>query len=194
MNIDLDNKTQRYLGLDEKEIQRKFKQYAIATDVFVDIGSSDGYYGLIYHKWNREGTQYLCDARQAFAQEQKDNFILNSYDTVKIHFVSKFIAGISNEESVALDELLKDVDGDIFLKIDVDGGELNVLQGVVNTLRERQCMLIVETHSKELEVGCTNYLDQLGYTTQIIRNAWWRRFIPELRPIAHNRWFSAEKK
>jgi len=31
-------------------------------------------------------------------------------------------------------------------------------------------------------------LRERGYKTKIIRNAWWRLFIPELRPLEQNRW------
>jgi hypothetical protein len=38
------------------------------------------------------------------------------------------------------------------------------------------------------------FLERLGYTCRVIKNAWWRLLIPEQRPIEHNRWFIAEKR
>jgi hypothetical protein len=53
--------------------------------------------------------------------------------------------------------------------------------------------VLVETHSAKLENDCIQFLERLNYSCAIIKNAWWRIFIPELRPIAHNRWLlSAE--
>lgn len=193
MNISLDNKLQRYMGLDEREVQPAFKKFAAETAVFVDIGASDGYYGLIYYKLNKTGEQYLCDAQAVYAAEQKENFLMSGFSVDKVNFVSKFVADVTEGDKIALDELLKNTKGDIFIKIDVDGGELHVLKGVQKVLRERNCKIIVETHSKQLEEDCTAYLQQQGYKTKIIPNAWWRVIIPELRPIEHNRWFSAWK-
>lgn len=194
MNINLSHKSQRYLGLEENEVQSYFKEFARTSSVFVDIGASDGYYGLIYYKLNSKGEQFLCDADPTYAMQQKANFVMNNFALDRVNFISKFISDKTNDTHVSLDNLLKNIHGAIFIKIDVDGGELHVLKGMEKTLTESICKVIVETHSKELEDTCTQYLQQLGYKTNIIPNAWWRFFVPELRPIAHNRWFSAEKK
>jgi len=193
MKIDFANKSQRYLGLDEREIQSSFKKFAVSSSVFVDIGASDGYYGLIYYKWNKKGELYLCDADPTYAELQKNHFAMNEFSMEHVHFVSKFISNTSDENHVALDDLLSNIKGSIFIKIDVDGAELQVLKGMESTLKYNNCELIVETHSKGLEVDCTEYLHTLGYKTKIIPNAWWRFFVPEKRPFAHNRWFSAQR-
>ncbi len=193
MKINLEHKIQRYLGLEEREVQSWFKKFAPETSVFVDIGASDGFYGLVYYKLNSEGQQYLCDAIVAYADEQRANFRLSGFSLEKINIVSRFIGDATTDTHISLDELLKSAPGNVFLKIDVDGGELSVLKGVQQVLRSRNCKIVVETHSKQLEEDCTAYLQQLGYKTKIIPNAWWRLFIPELRPMDHNRWFSAWK-
>jgi hypothetical protein len=36
-----------------------------------------------------------------------------------------------------------------------------------------------------------DYLAELGYFVDLVRNAWWRLIWPELRPIGHNRWIIA---
>ena len=71
-------------------------------------------------------------------------------------------------------------------------GEIDVLEGGQEML-SRDCRLIVETHSEELERGCIQRLEALGYSCRIIGNAWYRALIPEARPIPHNRWFVAWK-
>jgi hypothetical protein len=194
MNIDIDNKSQRYLGLDEREIQRSFKKFSAASAVFVDVGASDGYYGLIYYKLRKDGTQYLFDANSSFAEQQRSHFQINDFRADKINFISKFVSNITDDNHIALNDFIKDPAATVFVKIDVDGGELDVLKGLENVLKRNNCKLIVETHSKELEDACIAYLQQFNYSTTIIPNAWWRLFVPELRPIPHNRWFRAEKK
>ena len=84
------------------------------------------------------------------------------------------------------------LDSDVLMiKIDVDGGEIEVLKGLSKTLINYKCQLIIETHSKDLEVGCLEFVKEIGYKTEIIDNGKMRVIIPETRPIEHNRWFIA---
>src|SRR4051794_17444067 len=80
----------------------------------------------------------------------------------------------------------------ILLKIDVDGGEIEVLRGAHQLLNSRQALLVVETHSKQLEDACAGLLIDAGYDVRIARNGWYRCLIPEQRQSAHNRWLVAE--
>jgi Methyltransferase FkbM domain len=194
MEINPGNRTQRLLGLEEREIHKSFRKFAGEAQIFVDIGASDGYYGLVYYKLNPAGMIFLFDARYAFAGEQKTNFLRNSFSQEKLHAISKYVCDFSDETHIALDSVLENEPGTIFLKIDVDGGELEVLKGVKKVIESRKCKLIIETHSKELEDGCVAFLQNAGYQTRIIPNAWWRLFIPEERPIEHNRWLKAENR
>ena len=195
MHINMEHKIQRLVGLDELEIQNHFKKFALTSSAFIDIGASDGYYGLIYYKLNSHGEQFLCEANPAFLSEQKGNFAANGYLINRVHFITKFISDVSNENSLRLDQALADCsEKNVLVKIDVDGGEVDVLKGMRSALLDRNCKIIIETHSKELEEACISYLQQLNFKTLIVPNAWWRFFIPELRQFKHNRWFVAEKK
>src|SRR5882672_8663772 len=85
MNISLDHKSQRYLGLDEREIQSAYKRFSKRSDIFVDIGASDGYYGLFYYKFNPAGVIFLCDSDYKFAEQQKNNFLLNNFSLSRVN-------------------------------------------------------------------------------------------------------------
>jgi hypothetical protein len=192
MILDLDNQSQRLLGLYEREIHDAFKKYAKRSEIFVDIGASDGYYGLIYYKLNPSGTIFLCDSDYKFPPQQKSNFLRNSFSTDRVNSISKYVCDFTDEENVDLDSLLANVPGEVFFKIDVDGGELEVLKGMKKVLKSRKCNLIIETHSKQLEDDCIGFLGALGYHSTIITEAVWRFLVPETRPIDHNRWFKSE--
>lgn len=90
-----------------------------------------------------------------------------------------------------LDEFAVELPGPVFLKIDIDGPEADVLATGSELLSTRDCRILIETHSPEAETACLRQLIELGYATQVIRPAWWRAMLPEYRPIAHNRWLAA---
>ena len=50
-----------------------------------------------------------------------------------------------------------------FLKIDVEGFEINVLQGAFKTITENMPKIIMEVHSKKLKQYTLDLLSQLGY-------------------------------
>ena len=195
MVIDPQHKLQRLFGLDEREIAKPFQELSEKYPVFVDIGASDGYYGLIYAKHNPKGSLILIDANEAYQAVQRKNLEVNGVQN-RFYLVSKYVAAEVTDSTIAVDPLLEDKglsDKPVFFKIDVDGGEVEVIKGISTTLKNKNCGMILETHSKELEQTCIEHLHALGYQTRIIDNAWWRIVIPERRPIPHNRWLVAEK-
>ena len=81
-----------------------------------------------------------------------------------------------------------------FIKVDVDGFELEVLRGAARTFREKCVDLLLETHSPALEQHSIEILQGFGLTTQIIKNSWYRSILREQRPSAHNRWLWASNR
>ena len=49
------------------------------------------------------------------------------------------------------------------LKVDVEGGELLVLQGAERTLRERRPTILLASHGRQVHSQCLEFLDQLHY-------------------------------
>jgi hypothetical protein len=195
MDIDPDNQSQRILGLAEAEISSQFRKWSLQSDVLIDIGSADGYFGLVYRKLNPSGLAMMFDAASQYKQVQEANFKANGfYDGYESY--SKYVSDTTTDKTVSIDDILRSKRMEksrLLFKIDVDGGELLVLNGIRSTLQNSNCKLIIETHSLELEASCMSYLNDLGYKTTIVDNAWWRAIIPEVRPIGHNRWFLAER-
>ena len=73
-----------------------------------------------------------------------------------------------------------------FLKLDVDGGEVDVLEGA--PLPDIPAV-IVETHSRELEQECGKLLMEAGHEVMVVNQRW---LSPDFRPSEHNRWLVAE--
>lgn len=194
MEIDPTCNTQRLYGLYEREISRAVRQYALKAKTIVDVGAHDGYYTTSFSVLNPQAKIFACEPEAEFKQKCLRNLNLNQLSfNDRINWINKLIGFENQENFVSLDTLLQESQEPIFIKMDIDGGELEALQSGTTVLKNKTCLLVVETHSQELEKGCISYLSALGYKCQIIPNAWWRFFVPELRPIEHNRWFLAKK-
>jgi hypothetical protein len=114
-------------------------------------------------------------------------------NSLRLELSSKFI-GLSNSETECnLDSLLPSISQSCIIKMDVEGGELNILHGAKRVLDLQQIRWIIETHSQELETQCMQILERAGFVTKIVPNAWWRLFILELRVRPQNRWLIATR-
>lgn len=194
MKIDPLNKVQRLIGLDEFEILSYFKNFSTRYDNFLDIGSSDGFYSLIYRKYNREGRIFSCEASAAFYEEQILNFEKNNFTTADAFtFIPLYIGNTDSDNSASIDTIASKNDiKSAVLKIDIEGSELVALKGAEKLLRDQSSSLIIETHSLELERQCIDFLKNLNYSCKVIRNSAVRDIFPETRNIEHNRWLVSE--
>ena len=195
MQIDPAAKTQRILGLDEREIQPVFVACSRWADVLVDVGSSDAYYGLIYRRHNSAGEIHLIDINPAFAPLQRAHFEEN-FPGTPVHCHSRFVGPLDSTDPSVL-VLSRDLPlrgRKVLFKIDVDGWELDILRSAEGLLPHAECRFIIETHSIALERACADFLSERGFAVTIIPNAWWRMLIPERRPLEQNRWLSAARR
>jgi hypothetical protein len=86
-----------------------------------------------------------------------------------------------------LSELLKDNPQPSFVKVDVDGRELEVLESAKDHPGLNQTLWVVETHSMELEQDCIDWFSVRGFRPRIVAAAWCRLTIQELRQLPQNR-------
>jgi hypothetical protein len=71
-------------------------------------------------------------------------------------------------DRVVVDEGLTRV---ALVKIAVEGGELNVLYGMSETLRRHKPMFLIEFHSSELEERGISFLKEQGYQCELLDRA-----------------------
>jgi len=65
--------------------------------------------------------------------------------------------------TISIDEFCKTQSPPSVMKIDVEGAELQVLEGSASTLAAQRPILFVATHSDELLVRCWQFLESHGY-------------------------------
>lgn len=188
MAIDLQSQLQRYLGLDERELAGIVSKLSSSCRTLIDIGANDGYYTVAFVASPAERI-VACEPGPA-SRELLANAAANGHQISDRFRLEQRLVGNAAGE-VRLSEILGDNPPPFFVKVDVDGAEVGVLQSAQDYPALNQISWVVETHSVELEETCIDWFSSRGFRTQIIDVAWWRRFIPEKRPLAQNRWLIA---
>ncbi len=127
-------------------------------------------------------------ARQKVLKNINSNL---SEPRTRLEFSAKYLGAANSDNACTLDSLASSIVGPCFIKIDVDGGEADILRGATRILKLAGVRWLIETHSQKLEQECVELLGRTGYKVIIVHQAWWRRFVPELRPGVHNQWLIA---
>lgn len=187
--LDFSQHSRLYLGLYEVELNRFLRAYCTPGMRSFDVGAQIGYDALLLaHLTAAPVISFEADA--SLADALRTTFAANGALGALIsarHATIGRSTGVDG--AMALDDV---VFGEGFvpglIKIDIDGGEVDALQGAQRTLRELRPHLIVETHSAELERACGLLMRGRGYRPKIIHQ---RLVCPDFRPTAHNRWLVA---
>ena len=192
--IDLRAQTQFFLGLYERETYTRVEEAAQRCEWAIDVGAGRGELPVLLLQQPQVAAIYAFEPQQSERAIMIRNLHLNGLrDDPRLFLLPNIVTADQSGDGVALDALPIDRSAHGFIKIDVDGTELDVLRSAAGLLAESAPDVLVETHSPELEVACLAYLSALGFECTVIEQAWWRRFVPELRPIPHNRWLMARK-
>lgn len=189
MAMDLHRQLQRYVGLDEREIAHVISNLIGKSRTLVDIGANDGYYTMAFLN-SRADCVISCEPSD-FCEQLIENAAANGHTASARFAVERRLIG-NEAGNVTLAELLSDCPRPILNKVDVDGAELEVLRSAEGYRHLHEANWVVETHSPELEEACVRWFRDHQFRPRIIDNAWWRRFVPEQRPLSHNRWLVAE--
>jgi Methyltransferase FkbM domain len=190
LNIDLASQMQVYFGLWEFETYPYIHAALKESSWFIDVGAGFGELCILFRK-------NLCHAVAIEPDPTclsllHSNLVLNGLSDSDVEIVPKYVGTVSDKDHLRLDDIRLDRSGVGFVKIDIDGFEVDALESAVSLLGEANVMLLVEVHSHELESRCIEFLEQRRYSSEIIRNSRWRCIIPELRPLPLNRWIWAK--
>jgi len=192
LELDLNYQAQVWLGLCERETYGVIKKTAQRCEWFVDIGAGKGELVVYFLKRTSANKVIAVEPQRSENEIMLRNLKYNGLDSDRrLVIVDKCVGTASGENFLSLDSFAPLVQGRGFVKIDVDGAEMDVLKSGKQFLNSLKPTVLVETHTAELEQQCARFLENLGYSIRIIRNSWWRRFFPEHRPIPHNRWLAA---
>jgi Methyltransferase FkbM domain len=175
----------RYLGLFEYEISGHVRRFCRPGTRCWDVGGQDGYYALVFSKLTGEQVVSF-EAEDAGCEKLARTLAENGRLGERVQIQHAFVGAVSDGNGrLALDDFPGAPD---VLKIDVDGGEYEVLRGARRVLSEDRPDLLIETHSQVLEHQCLELLLDHGYSATVVSQ---RLLMRENRPLAHNRWIVA---
>jgi Methyltransferase FkbM domain len=195
LNLDMRSDAQVLFGLWERETYSRIRKAAHGCQWMVDVGSGKGELCVFFARHSSAQKVVCIDPDAGEIERMLYNLELNGEsDSQKVSVLKKFVGTSRDSQFVELDGLQLGQGEKGFVKIDVEGAELDVLKSGTRLLKNRNVDLVIETHSSQLESDCVGLLEGHGYDCQILPNAWWRLVIPEGRPAAHNRWLWASNQ
>lgn len=194
--FDLKFCAQPRLGLWADESKSAIRRATQTANWVVDVGAGKGELCLLAAK--------LISVRRIIAVEpdqemvrrlqaniERDNNLYNDVLSGRIEIVEKTIGTKNCDKYIRLDQLSVDNSLRGFIKIEVDGSELEALQSGEQILAYANVDVIVKLHSPELEMNCVSLLENIGYKCRTIETAWWRSLIRDRQRRRHTRWLFA---
>lgn len=178
-------------GLYERELIPYLRSLISVGDCCYDIGASNGYYTFMCGKLSK-GRVYAFETEPDRIQALEKTLQYNRLDATKYSFTQAFIDKETNtaERKLALDDFVSQGHpAPNFVKMDIEGAEYNALLGLRRTLSENRLKMAIETHGKDIEAQCIEFLESLNYKVTIIDKA---KYFQETRPVFHNRWLVVE--
>lgn len=175
-----------WLGSYEIEKQKLVAQYLNKNGVFYDIGANVGFYTLLASRIvGIDGHVYAFEPLPRNIMYLRRHIELNKLQNVRVfdvavadytgvtrfeegerHSMGKIAQNGNFEVSVTmLDSLLaqNEIKPPDLVKIDVEGGELAVLNGAESLFRQHHPVVFLATHSHDLHQSCLKFLTALNY-------------------------------
>lgn len=132
-------------------------------DIFVDVGCAEGMISLDVAE--KAGELYLIERSESWVRALKATF--QEYHE-KIHIIRAY-AGLNNSSSeITLDQLLAGYTGKrIFIKLDIEGMELEALQGCRKTMAENDCFFACASyHTNTMKNQLMEFFKRNSYTAE----------------------------
>jgi hypothetical protein len=181
-----------FLGLYERETAACLKRSRKQARSLIDVGTGCGELAAWALASPRMQRVLAIDSSPERWPIFWENMRLNGFDKDKrLTAVEEMFLG--EHDPLAIDRTFDNLPEPILFKCDVDGGEEIILEKMRGVLRKKAFLLLLETHSRALDAACCAILCEAGYQVERIAPAWWRRFIPEKRPLEFNQWLAARR-
>lgn len=184
-----------WLGSYENDRQRELASLLRDGMVVYDIGAHVGYYTLLSSLCvGSTGQVYAFEPLPRNLRYLQRHIELNACHNVVVvakalgtqTLIRQFQSGSDSSqgrlsesgsldvEGAAIDDLIEreKLRAADFIKIDVEGAELEVLKGAACLLEGKGPTIVLELHGAELEAECATLLESFGYEVETAASAW----------------------
>ena len=190
------------LGIYEPKLAEIVEAEMKSGKRFIDIGANAGYFSLLANKLGKTDQKHVAvepfpenielmnnhfksnnvsnvevmplavaDKNGEIQFSDSGNLAANTYKTESSTFKEKSIT-VKAVDLNSLSDQLK-LDADCFLKIDVEGAELDVLMGGKEYLSKHHPTFLLATHDCHVpgvKAKCIEVLNELGYTYEVVED------------------------
>lgn len=171
-------------------------------DIVVDVGAQDGDYAVLCSKFYRAKVYAFEPLFDNFKTIQK-NIKLNQ---LQINRIKAFNIALGDKRVTKEITFYKDMANNTgkghkikikfrtldsyklnptILKVDVEGFEMDVLNGAIETISKYKPKIIVETHSSILEKSVLRFLSKFGYSLMYKSKSWYGAANPEFNKVTN---------
>ncbi|MEM7600659.1 MAG: FkbM family methyltransferase [Verrucomicrobiota bacterium] len=172
----------KWLGIYEREVSFWWSERVASTDLFYDVGASDGYFtcGVAYHM--------RCNSRvYAFDPGLASTGLVRAishkaFSQVKFTLLDRSIGNTNSKTTDTLDSFYEDPADNAIVKVDVEGAELDVLAGATRFLENDRIHWNVEIHGQHRLDLVENVFKSYGKEFRVIYPQPHFFFGSELRP------------
>ena len=180
--LDLNHELRLYLGIYERELWSSYKALLTRGMNSFDIGGRDGYSALLIAKHTAaQVLSFECEPTGLALMQA--TFERNE---LPVRAIQAFVGSRANPlTTMTVDEAAQNFFRPDFIKIDVEGGEADVLMGASALLADNPPKMIVEVHGSAAERDCLEHLERFAYDVKIVDRS---TLFPEKWPLEHNRW------
>jgi FkbM family methyltransferase len=190
LRLDPRRQKEMIFGSYEPDVQRALTAHAGPGDVAFDVGAHLGFFTLLLsRRVGASGRVVAVEPDPFMADQLQTNLDLNQAGNVvtvraavssspgELHFSPGAGGGTGHVaahgplavEATTLDDLSNRFGPPRVVKVDVEGGELEVLRGGTETLTHHRPALLLEIHEPEDEEAAGSLLSLLGYQIRRLR-------------------------
>lgn len=191
MNLDVRKQRDMVVGSYESDIQQTLARHLQPGDKVFDVGAHLGFFTLLMSRLvGHEGQVVSVEPDPFMGPRLQENVRINNATNVTVVKAAvgaavlerRFSAGqgggighIADDgdvvvEGTTVDQLSERFGTPDLVKIDVEGGELEVLEGAREVLSQKKPSLIVELHSDQIRQRAMQLLEQHEYEITFIED------------------------
>ena len=174
------NGLSHFFGTYELEIKDLIISKVKNAKKIYNIGAAYGYYASYFSKKCKniflfEPDPSSCKKLRELSKLINFNFIIEN----------KFVSNFDDKNTISLNKAFEKYGVPDFIKIDIEGGERNLLDGSYDIIKNKNINMIIELHSQEIEDIITKNLNKHDINYKIVNSYKKTKLI---RKVSYMKW------